>query len=323
MAGQMEVENIVILLDMNSMGWLRYSEKAKKCVEENKKTGKQQVVYAFEDVMETIVYVLTIAYSKNNNNKTFVYVYDEKDVRKIFPADPADDVFLKLQDFAEVKKRIMKQLHGVFLAKSSLNFTPHSHVISALSKSICALQKLKTNNTNKQYKMDSRIIMVHNSEMEKNIYGKLMNCIFVLDSRNIVLDVIDLYNKDPYEYLKQAALKQKGVHFNLSPADSGMFQYLCAGLLISNSERNSSCKMPYKVEIEYKGSCSCHNAQVDVGYVCSVCLGVYCGESFKKHKDAGICVFCKERFDLLDYNAVVVPPPALASSSSITIHGPN
>lgn len=164
--------------------------------------------------------------------------------------------------------------------------------------------------------------MVMNSIVEPGIFAKLMNCVFVLESREIILDVLDMIidREDPegqtnagskqaqtasqlskQDYLKQATQKTKGVYIPVKIPTKGLIQYVLQSLVMSKAQRDTY-KMPYLTATRFSGTCNCHNQNVELAYVCSACLAIYC-----ERGRSGICDFCHEKYDLVNFNQVMRP----------------
>jgi transcription initiation factor TFIIH subunit 3 len=162
------------------------------------------------------------------------------------------------------------------------------------------INKLKIK-TPKSVKSSSRICVFFNSEMDTHVFSKLMSCVFVLEHREIALDVLVLDEKAP-DYLLQATQKTKGICLAVPKLDRGLIQYIMQALVISKSQRDSF-KMPYLTKTNFSGSCTCHNAKTELAWVCSVCLGVYCQKG--RQQCRGKCDFCGEKYDICDFNQLV------------------
>ncbi len=153
----------------------------------------------------------------------------------------------------------------------------------------------------------SRIVVFSNSLVDNKIFGKLMNSVFVLEHKQIVLDVIE-FSGQPQDYLLQSAQKTNGVYVAHQSAASGpgacfpnreFPQYLMQVLTISSSLRDAF-KMPFQSKTNFSGTCSCHNEKIEFAWVCSVCLGIYCQAS--RDRVQGKCRFCLEKYDAVDFN---------------------
>jgi transcription initiation factor TFIIH subunit 3 len=143
------------------------------------------------------------------------------------------------------------------------------------------------------------MLLIFNSEIPKSKFKELMSCVFVCQSRNYILDALILNNKK-HDYLLQATTKTKGLYFPCVLPTRGTIQYFMQVFNISVDQRDNF-KMPYLTNTPYNASCECHNHKVDLAWICSKCLGIYC-KTGKEHCN-GICVFCGVRFDLVDFNS--------------------
>jgi Transcription factor Tfb4 len=166
-----------------------------------------------------------------------------------------------------------------------------------------------------------------NSVVEPAVFSKLMNCVFVLESREIIFDVLDLMiDRKPIEitgkppqssgaglgvnstgkqdYLQQATQKTRGVYLPVENPTKAMIQLVLQTLVMSKSQRDTF-KMPYLTATRFSGSCSCHDETVELAYVCSACLAIYCQRGRKEN--SGTCDFCKEKYDIINFNQVIRP----------------
>ena len=146
-----------------------------------------------------------------------------------------------------------------------------------------------------------------NSLVDNKVFGKLMNSVFVLEHKQIVLDVIE-FSGQPQDYLLQSAQKTNGVyvaHQTGTSSSGACFpnrefpQYIMQVLTIGSSLRDVF-KMPFQSKTNFSGTCSCHNDKIELAWVCSICLGIYC--QAKRDQVKGRCVFCNEKYDPVDFN---------------------
>lgn len=128
-----------------------------------------------------------------------------------------------------------------------------------------------------------------------------MSCVFVLEHREIVLDVLVLHDS-AQDYLIQATQKTKGICLVAPHLNRGLIQYVMHALVISKGQRDAF-KMPYLTKTNFSGSCSCHNEKTELAWICSVCLAIYCQKGREHCK--GRCDFCGEKYDICDFNQVV------------------
>ena len=129
-----------------------------------------------------------------------------------------------------------------------------------------------------------------------------MNCVFVLEHREIILDILVLSDTQQ-DYLQQAAQKTQGLYLPFKNPTRGLIQFVMQALSVSRPQREAF-KMPHLTKTNFSGSCTCHNEKTDLAWVCSVCLSIYCKSS--KDKVKGHCDFCGEKYDVCDFNQKLV-----------------
>jgi transcription initiation factor TFIIH subunit 3 len=103
-----------------------------------------------------------------------------------------------------------------------------------------------------------------------------MNGIFSARRLGIPIDSCVLGEEDS-AFLQQAAHITDGSYHKLSGDASTLLQNL---LLFSSADVSSRkiLQVPKQRGIDFRASCFCHKQPLEAGYVCSVCLSVYCEE---------------------------------------------
>jgi transcription initiation factor TFIIH subunit 3 len=74
------------------------------------------------------------------------------------------------------------------------------------------------------------------------------------------------------------------------PDPNGLLQYLL-WLYLTDKEVRKMLALPTKVAVDYRPACFCHHKLIDTGYVCSVCLSIYCDNTLT-------CSTCRSAFDV-------------------------
>jgi hypothetical protein len=87
--------------------------------------------------------------------------------------------------------------------------------------------------------------------------------------------------------LQQASNLTNGIYFKM-PQTDGLLYYLL-WLYLTNENMRKIFVQPPKNQVDYRAACFCHRKLIDIGYVCSVCLSVFC--SFTP-----ICSTCDSAF---------------------------
>jgi hypothetical protein len=87
--------------------------------------------------------------------------------------------------------------------------------------------------------------------------------------------------------LQQASSLTSGLYFKI-PQLNGILNYLL-WLFLPDEKTRKMLVYPTKTEVDFRAACFCHHKLIDAGYVCSVCLSVFC--SFTP-----ICTTCNANF---------------------------
>jgi transcription initiation factor TFIIH subunit 3 len=56
--------------------------------------------------------------------------------------------------------------------------------------------------------------------------------------------------------------------------------------------------LPTRVDVDFRAACFCHRRVVDVGFVCSICLSIFC-----EPPENGDCLTCGTHLEMGDYGA--------------------
>ncbi|KAE9968763.1 hypothetical protein EG328_007290 [Venturia inaequalis] len=123
----------------------------------------------------------------------------------------------------------------------------------------------------------SRILVLSVSSDLSDQYIQVMNGIFAAQRLQIPMDVMKLSGSTVF--LQQASDATGGIY--LDPQSSalkggaGFLQYLMMAYLPDVTARQLLVR-PGKGEVDFRAACFCHRNVIDLGYVCSVCLSIFC-----------------------------------------------
>ncbi|GJN18884.1 hypothetical protein PR202_gb06094 [Eleusine coracana subsp. coracana] len=135
-------------------------------------------------------------------------------------------------------------------------------------------------------------------------YVAVMNSIFSAQRSSVPIDSCIVGTQDS-AFLQQASYITGGVY--LKPQElNGLFQYLAISQYQSTVELllfefhiilQSDCvfatdlhsrtflRLPKTLGVDFRASCFCHKKTIDMGFVCSVCLSIFC----KNQKKCSTC----------------------------------
>ena len=142
----------------------------------------------------------------------------------------------------------------------------------ALSRALCYL-KGRSKGTSSARGLSSRILCLQGSPDVQSQYIACMNSIFSAQKASILIDTCMLGRSDS-AFLQQAMHLTKGVYFR-PPRPSALLQYLLT-VFTADSYSRSLLQLPKPLGVDFRASCFCHKKAIDLGYVCSVCLSIFC-----------------------------------------------
>ncbi|KAJ4354433.1 RNA polymerase II transcription factor B subunit 4 [Didymosphaeria variabile] len=146
----------------------------------------------------------------------------------------------------------------------------------------------------------SRILIVSVSGDLANQYIPVMNSIFAAQRKRIPIDILKLAGDTVL--LQQASDATGGVYMKPERPE-GLLQYLMMAFLPDPTARRSLV-MPSAGGVDFRAACFCHRKVVDIGFVCSICLSIFCTSDLPDN----LCLTCGSYLSL---RAAQSNPPAL------------
>jgi transcription initiation factor TFIIH subunit 3 len=121
----------------------------------------------------------------------------------------------------------------------------------------------------------SRILIFSVSGDLANQYIPIMNAIFACQRLNIPIDILKLAGDTVF--LQQAADATGGVYMALDASTrAGLLQYLMFAYLPDQTARQHLVMPGDSAGVDFRAACFCHRRIVDIGFVCSICLSIFC-----------------------------------------------
>ncbi|KAL4931556.1 TFIIH/NER complex subunit TFB4 [Aspergillus undulatus] len=136
------------------------------------------------------------------------------------------------------------------------------------------------------------IISVSSATGSAHQYIPIMNSIFACQRLHIPIDVAKL--SGDAVFLQQASDATKGIYMPLSQP-KGLLQYLMMAFLPDQRSRRHLV-LPTRVDVDFRAACFCHRRVVDVGFVCSICLSIFC-----EPPENGDCLTCGTHLAMGEY----------------------
>lgn len=144
--------------------------------------------------------------------------------------------------------------------------------------------------------LQSRILVLSVSSATDSAhqYIPIMNAIFACQRLRIPIDVCKL--SGDAVFLQQASDATKGIYMSLDEP-RGLLQYLMMAFLPDQRSRRHLVQ-PSGEDVDFRAACFCHRKVVDIGFVCSICLSIFC-----EPPENGDCLTCGTRLEMGDYGA--------------------
>ncbi|KAJ0170809.1 hypothetical protein K1T71_013581 [Dendrolimus kikuchii] len=188
--------------------------------------------------------------------------------------------------FTLVEKTIKMRLVNLIKSQPQDEKPGESLLAGALALALCYIARLRRQST-PGLRISSRILIVTGSTDTAAQYINYMNVFFTAQKQQILIDVCSL---DKHLSLLQQGCDITGGLYLKVPSLEGLLQYLLWVFLPEASER-TKLVLPGRGRVDYRAACFCHRELLTIGYVCSVCLSVFC-------KFSPICTTCHTVFKI-------------------------
>lgn len=221
----------------------------------------------------------------------------------------------KFPQFAQIESTVVSSIRKLMKETTTADIaTTTSQLSGALTLALCHLNKAgQALSTSKSTlgdgpqaagdalpPMKGRIVVISVSDSEPAQYIPTMNAVFAAAHAHIAIDTLALAGNATF--LQQACFNTNGT-FLQAAHPKGLLSYLMFGL-ISDTEARQALITPTHDTVDFRAACFCHGKVVDTGFVCSICLSIFC----ELPEDAQ-CFTCGNKLALGNYGAkpAVIP----------------
>nr|DBA23191.1 TPA: hypothetical protein GDO54_014129 [Pyxicephalus adspersus] len=156
----------------------------------------------------------------------------------------------------------------------------------SLAKALCCIF-YKTIGCLAGQEVKSRILVIKAAEDSALQYMNFMNVIFAAQKQDIIIDACVLDTDSGL--LQQACDITGGIYLKI-PQVNSLLQYLL-WVFLPDPDQRTHLNLPPPVHVDYRAACFCHRNLIEIGYVCSVCLSIFCNFS-------PICTTCETAFKI-------------------------
>jgi transcription initiation factor TFIIH subunit 3 len=251
-----DISLLVVIVDVNAHEWA------------NRKKSAKQIDFAtfFEHLFIFInAYLMTQKYNRiaviqtNPKESTFLYP----------PAQSNEQIQTEIVvDSQQLRKSVSEELNTFF--EGVKNMPPQGSTFSAaISMALSYVNRI----VKLKPKIRPRILTFSVTPDQSSQYIPIMNAILAAQRLNIIIDSCVLMDEDS-SFLQQASHLTSGIYLR-PKLQEGLLQYLLS-TYITDTYSRAFVPLPRLFEVDYRASCFCHKKVLDQGYVCSVCLSIFC-----------------------------------------------
>ncbi|XP_040576148.1 general transcription factor IIH subunit 3 [Lepeophtheirus salmonis] len=209
------------------------------------------------------------------------------------PDDPAADNEIRQLDgqyelFTLVETTVRSKFIELLQSEAGISSQTDSPLSGSLAMALSYINRRRKENMD----LSARILVITASGDTASQYMNYMNVFFTAQKLDVLLDTCMLQIDSPL--LQQGADITGGMYFNV-PDNAALLQFLL-WIFLPSAEMRPQLGLPSANKVDFRAACFCHRQLVDIGFVCSVCLSIFC-------KFSPICTTCQTIFR--------VPPPLM------------
>ncbi|KAI9021642.1 TFIIH subunit Tfb4/p34 [Phycomyces nitens] len=276
---------LVLIIDTNPFVWAE--------------SAKANVPLSLDDALRQILIFINAHLALKYNNKVTVIASHVGHSKFLYPLPNEETFQIKKNNgnrrnanmypnFQFVTDQIVSSLQELFANTDPSSLEQgtgtSSMVTGAFSMALCYIHRITKQDDLGHIK--PRILILSVSPDSASQYIPLMNCIFSAQKASIPVDVCKIYGEET-AFLQQASNITGGVYVKVDNSQA-LLQYLMFAFLPERYARNY-LNLPNQDQVDFRAACFCHKKIVDIGYVCSVCLSIFCSWS-------PVCSTCKTKF---------------------------
>ncbi|XP_063043643.1 general transcription factor IIH subunit 3 [Engraulis encrasicolus] len=284
MASEDEVSLLVIVLDVNPIWWGQQTQREpefnlSKCLD-------AVMVMANSHLIMTRTNKLAIIASTCQESH-FLFpnkLWKGDDVGGDDSAAPCGDGKYELLSVAN--DQVAEEMRALIARTEVRGNQTDTLLAGGLAKALCYIHRLSKQSGGGQ-DMKSRILVIKSAQDCALQYMNFMNVIFAAQKQSVLIDACVL---DSDSGLLQQACDITGGMYLKIPQRVALTQYLL-WVFLPDSEQRSQLVLPPPAHVDYRAACFCHRNLIEIGYVCSVCLSIFCNFS-------PICTTCETAFKI-------------------------
>ncbi|NXW65939.1 TF2H3 factor, partial [Eurystomus gularis] len=278
-----ELSLLVIIIDTNPIWW------GKKALGEAE--------FTLSKCIDTVMVLGNSHLLMNRNNRLAVIASHTQESRFLYPgkrwasADPFGDGASTIESncsgskdgkyelLTAINDAIAEEIKDLMTKTEMRGEQTETLLAGSLAKALCCILLITESS-----KIPYVIKAAEDSALQ---YMNLMNVIFAAQKRSVLIDACVLDSDSGL--LQQACDITGGIYLKVLHMPS-LLQYLL-WVFLPDQEQRSQLVLPPPVHVDYRAACFCHRNLIEIGYVCSVCLSIFCNFS-------PICSTCETAFKI-------------------------
>mmetsp|Transcript_20320 Transcript_20320/g.30035 ORF Transcript_20320/g.30035 Transcript_20320/m.30035 type:complete len:283 (+) Transcript_20320:14-862(+) len=224
-----------------------------------------------QETVESLLFFVQGYLMMHRRNDLAFLTYNETGSVFLYPTSRLERDNLSLANGAvSVKfmtKCVAEGLESFLTAESSISPSNTFSVSKALSQSLCFVNRKMKEIKNVQ----TRILMVRASRDQPESYNAIMNSIFSAQKAQVPLDCLCVGPESIF--MQQATDVTGGIYHQTD--ERNVLQVLLSQFLPSQSTRKF-LKQKGQESVDFRAACFCHRKLIEIAFVCSVCLSLFC-----------------------------------------------
>ncbi|KAM9744562.1 general transcription factor IIH subunit 3 [Menidia menidia] len=283
MASEDEINLLVIVVDINPIWWGQQAQREPE--------------FTLSKCMDAVLVMGNSHMAMTRTNRLAVIASHGPDSPFLYPSKSWTDVDSGGDDGSSSRdgKYELLSVANNFIADEIKNVMSKTEVTGnltdsplagSLAKALCYIHRVSKELEVGQ-EIKSRILVIKAADDCSLQYMNFMNVIFAAQKQNILIDACVL---DSDSGLLQQACDITGGLYLKIPQKVALAQYLL-WVFLPDTEQRSQLVLPPPAHVDYRAACFCHRNLIEIGYVCSVCLSIFCNFS-------PICTTCETAFKI-------------------------
>ncbi|XP_077416976.1 general transcription factor IIH subunit 3 isoform X2 [Vanacampus margaritifer] len=283
MATEEEISLLVIVVDVNPIWWGQQSQREPQ--------------FTLSKCMDAVMVMANSHVAMSRNNKLAVIASHCQDSHFLYPSKSqpgSDGTSDEVCSSGDGKYELLSIANGIIAEQirnlmSNIEVTGGSTdtlLAGSLAKALCYINRVSKELEVGQ-EVKSRILVIKAADDCALQYMNFMNVIFAAQKQSILIDACVLESDSGL--LQQACDITGGLYLKI-PQKAALAQYLL-WVFLPDAEQRSQLLLPPPAHVDYRAACFCHRNLIQIGYVCSVCLSIFCNFS-------PICTTCETAFKI-------------------------